>query len=872
MTDNQDSSQSCRAKKVAVIAVHGISDQKPYASARAIVNLLLAQTDPTQSTYTPFNERFIRVKVAPVKPQAKINIQDFSGWNEPVLRALAKLQPQGLAYLCSKLWVSADERGPYVRRLLTGKPLDPEDPLCKPDYLFMRDQIEAYKHRSIYDSICLEGQCTTIDPHTNVKTKIQVDIYEMYWADLSRLPEGFIPFLAKFSQLLSHLSILGRQCINHAQVENQSLTQHNILNIWQWYSTTQALASRIISLILPTLNLFLLVVALMNLPGKIPFIYINHIASITNGILLTLLVGCIFLIRNKISSWIWLLFPFCVGLFGAITLELFIFRHFEAALGFGAYKLLAMEWAVLLCAAIWFTLVKWCNFTYPGTNIFTLSVAIPLGLMTLNFLFVAPNSPQGVTLVSLHMIEVIYLLMLGGWLSFLLLYFATLVIEKLAIFSISQDRSEEKILVKQASLTAHFTLAVSSLLYSSITMTLWIALSLLSEKLLPEEKFYKPLLFLKQIQPSYKPADFAHRLTVLAGSAITWSIVIGTLLAIVLFLLVLLPSLLTEKFTTFWRQDYKNVTIQGFGNWLSHGSKLIIGPVNWIICIFIPVLFLVWILDEISLLSGNSSILSIVFKETPLAYKTTDTLLTLVAGFLTVSISGLIAFGERLNKLSLGLRGILDAVLDIDNYLCLHPRDSNSAARIFARYSSLLRYLCSCPDEETEPYDAFIIVAHSQGTVISADLLRFLKIDPDPALAQIAESNNIYLFTMGSPLRQLYSYLFPHRYHWVNNKPSSTTTSLEIPPQINPSPQALFGVRIWVNTFRSGDYVGRYLWRSDRAINQWLKVNLGTQPTYISEDPDRTRREFCLGGGAHTHYWDFAPEVAQEIDRLIREA
>jgi hypothetical protein len=247
--------------------------------------------------------------------------------------------------------------------------------------------------------------------------------------------------------------------------------------------------------------------------------------------------------------------------------------------------------------------------------------------------------------------------------------------------------------------------------------------------------------------------------------------------------------------------------------------------------------------------------------------------LTLIGGFLTVSISGFIAFGERLNKLSLGLRGILDSVLDIDNYLCLHPLDDNSVARIFARYTSLLRYLCSSPDAETEPYDAFIIVAHSQGTVISADLLRFLKIDPDPALAQIAESNNIYLFTMGSPLRQLYGYLFPHRYRWVNNKSPSTETSLDLSPQINPCPQALFGVRTWVNAFRSGDYVGRYLWRSDRAKEKWFRVNAQNTPNYISEDPDKTRREFCLGAGAHTHYWDkYALKVAQEIDRLIQEA
>jgi hypothetical protein len=96
MTNPQDVVQGGRAKKIAVIAVHGISDQKPFDSAREIANLWLTQTDPTPSTYTPFNERFIRIKVAPVKPQAKIDIQDFLGWNESVLKALASLKPKAL--------------------------------------------------------------------------------------------------------------------------------------------------------------------------------------------------------------------------------------------------------------------------------------------------------------------------------------------------------------------------------------------------------------------------------------------------------------------------------------------------------------------------------------------------------------------------------------------------------------------------------------------------------------------------------------------------------------------------------------------------------------------------------------------------------
>lgn len=35
-------------------------------------------------------------------------------------------------------------------------------------------------------------------------------------------------------------------------------------------------------------------------------------------------------------------------------------------------------------------------------------------------------------------------------------------------------------------------------------------------------------------------------------------------------------------------------------------------------------------------------------------------------------------------------------------------------------------------------------------------------------------------------------------------------------------------------------------------------------------NPPVTRVEYCIGGGAHTHYWDkTAPEVAVQLDDLI---
>jgi hypothetical protein len=876
MRDNSDPHKADRVKKVAVIAVHGVSDQKPFESARAIADLLLTQTDPGQSTYTPFNEQFIRVKVSRVEPQARVNIEVFKGWNRSIYNFLDWVLPRKWAEVFYHLWDSADERGPFMRRLLTGKPENPKDPLAQPDYLFIRDQIDEYKEQSVYESICLEGHRVTANPSSSEASHTQVHIYEMYWADLSRLGSGFIRIFGELYQLLFHLGSLGRQSIDLLRAEQQAAETHpafgDWFNIWVWYSATEALAARILSLFLPILNLCLLIVALMSLPGNIPEQYVGLVAALITGVLLTLGVGYGILHKNKTAFWIWLLLPFCIGIIAALGIEGFVTGTFKTGIVLGSYRWLAIEWVLLLGALIWSILVKPYSRHRPGADVFAIAVGMPLALMTLGLICAAANSHMGITFASLRMIEVIYLLLLGGWLVFLLLYFSTLVIGGLAIAKISNNSGGERNLAKQAAWTARFALALPAILFSFLTLSLWTALARLSKSLLPDEAFYKPLLFFKEIQPVFKPFDFAHNLTVFSGSGLALIIIVATVLALFLLLWVLVPAILTEIFPPS-RKDLQNLYAQGLGNWLNNGFKLILGPGDWIISWFIPLLFFVGTVDGILLLTGQKiSILVTLFPWLTSIVGSTDTLLGWVAAFLTASATSLVAFGGRLNQLSLGLRGVIDAVLDVDNYLRLHPRNDNPSARIYARYTSLLRYLCRQSIPETEPYDAFIIVAHSQGTVISADLLRFLAIDPDPALKRLEDSKSIYLFTMGSPLRQLYSYAFPHLYRWAIQKPASIETILDLGSQVNPCPETLLGVRAWVNGFRSGDYVGRHIWRSDRAKEQWFRMDASNTPNYISADPDKTRREFCLGAGAHTHYWDkHAPEVAQEIDRLIRE-
>jgi hypothetical protein len=217
----------------------------------------------------------------------------------------------------------------------------------------------------------------------------------------------------------------------------------------------------------------------------------------------------------------------------------------------------------------------------------------------------------------------------------------------------------------------------------------------------------------------------------------------------------------------------------------------------------------------------------------------------------------------RLQTLATRARPAVGVVLDVDNYLRETPVDSTPRARIAERFVSLLRHL------DVQGFDRIVIVSHSQGTVITADLLRFLNrgVRQECADYHLIRPNQVYLLTMGSPLRQLYGANFPHLYAWVNATDPDPGTKRSPPPAAvtptihhkTPDPAELRVAR-WVNLYTSGDYVGRNLWCDDDWDGVWDRR--------AESIVGGVRQERCLGAGTHTHYWENA-DVAAEVDALI---
>jgi hypothetical protein len=199
------------------------------------------------------------------------------------------------------------------------------------------------------------------------------------------------------------------------------------------------------------------------------------------------------------------------------------------------------------------------------------------------------------------------------------------------------------------------------------------------------------------------------------------------------------------------------------------------------------------------------------------------------------------------------LRVAIDAVLDIDNYFGDPPNGQPPRARIYSRYASLLAYL------RDAGYARIVIVAHSQCTVISADLLRYLH--AQGRLQGIVGALPVALVTVGSPLRDLYAERFPLLYRWMGSRDTGFA-------QAAPAPADL-GITEWVNACRSGDYVGRFIWTPVSDAGRFGVAVVGADGRVEARRAgDRT--EFCLGAGGHTHYFsDDAVALAVEIERVV---
>jgi hypothetical protein len=265
------------------------------------------------------------------------------------------------------------------------------------------------------------------------------------------------------------------------------------------------------------------------------------------------------------------------------------------------------------------------------------------------------------------------------------------------------------------------------------------------------------------------------------------------------------------------------------------------------------------------------------------------------AGYQLLSFGGILAGSAAIlaGLLVKYLSAVLDTILDVDNYLRTSPAHATPRARIVERYTALLRHLHTARENDgRRSYDRIVIVAHSLGSLITADLLRFLHLNREHKLTEFAfagpesQALPIYFFSMGCPLRQLLNRFFPHLYSWIREIPEDSGIAIPASGAGEPipvgdwPPPADLGLKQWVNFYRSGDYVGRSVWINNVVTRTRGRAGDGSHPVppeptiyYDASNPLRALRvDACIGLGSHTHYWDrTAPDVGKQLDKLIEQ-
>lgn len=843
--------------KVAVIGVHGVADQKAGETARAVARALQAESAATRSTYESFAEELLSL---PVK---KMHLGD-----SPCGRFLPPRLKESRSF---------DERTPYLRWLHAHQ----DHPAQVARHVeadaaveFMYDQVCYYDPRhsqqpdrenSTYDTMRLRGQrVRPRDESLTEKVMDDIDIYEFYWADLSRLANGVLNILMAFYQLLFHVCSLGRDTLDLAEPECRASGSLRWLQ-WNVMRSCHAAFTNCMSLVIPVLNLCLLGVLLIMLPAKVPQ-NVEIAAAGAGAVLIVItggLIGRLFRAgRPDLPR----------GMYGAVLagcllclagmvyspelLGMLLRRNGIEAIPWK--KVLTVEWGLLSSAAIGAVLLAY-SIRKPQVLIVGAMLWLPSAAAIAWLVYRAEPTEVGLAQAAIAASVVLLLVLHAAWAVMAL---AVLIAGAATCGSWLKRGTGSRI--DRAMTTGFVSMIGPVTLFAFLTLMLYSPLLKLADVSyfkLPDGRLQ--LLVFGHRVPGLQDASLQEAVHWMFQLSVTWlSDGIGLVWGAAAFLI------LRDFFWPVWAESTRPTSRPAdrslfIGESLSHAFG-VMGFAFGLLYVAFPFVFLA------------GSVINWVLWLKGMPPRPPSGMFPLL-GALVFALVATGKLGFVLDK----VWPALDVILDVDNYLQGRPWNRNPKGRIATRFVTLLRFIA------LQKYDRVVIVAHSQGTVITTDLLRFLRINSDPALAALGFERRrapdephpfpIALLTMGCPLRQLYGWRFPHLYHWSRHGGAgdgAATKSQLIGPDCRPDPREL-GVVQWINAYNSGDYVGRHIWRDDNLarpadnsetlFTPWIRAVENE-----SRDATLLRRELCYGAGAHTHYFeDNATDLARLIDGLL---
>ncbi len=811
---------------VAVVVVHGIADQRAGQTVRELARLLCHGSD---APYARAQIQDVMVPVGKLDPGAGPGHAIASG---PLERA------DGSPGEASRQTPGAPSGFYQVQQSAAPESTLPENEpqqdlgLALNEYLLGRLQLAEAEQ--LYEStrVALRRQADDRP----------VDLYELYWADLSRLGTGGLRVVSALYQLFFHLGTLAADVVDQVALTRGGGAGWRVLQrLHAWLAW------------------------LMRAP----------LALVQLSMLLMVFFGAAALVAPALQAQ---LLAAMFGLGAIVSLGLGVMAWLRATSRPARWaKLSVMLVAAAACMAIAvasLVVAPWVPILYFAASALAASLAgvylveryarVTQGVRVLGMLVVlASVTALGfVAKVLLPRVSTQFEWMVSaalkvgeGLLAAVLLIWAAFTLIQIMALLLGLWLGRACAPAARASLhTARLALVGSSGSFAVLSLVLWSIVSFVAGRGLTQLN-YEPVIF----GAGYRSAAIFLEERVQSLGAFFTPLVFAFALLAAAALLALLPSLLEEIAPT------GNVDAQGtrpgaqawstrLGNWLTSATR-------WLGSAFVlllppgaiagSLLYLAFAWQQVAPWTGAATEFTQWLAGT-LQSLQGETLVAvgkwLAGGAVTAAL-----LGNRFTQTFGRLRTAIDALLDVDNYFGDPPNRQPPRARIFSRYASLLAHL------REQGYSRIVIVAHSQGSVISADLLRYLHVQR--RLSAIAGAIPIALVTVGSPLRDLYAERFPLLYRWMGSNAAGFERA---------APQAAdIGVVEWVNACRSGDYVGRFIWTpaSDARRFDIAGINPAGE---VDARRAGNRTEFCLGAGAHTHYFsNDARALAVEIDRLV---
>lgn len=860
-------------ERVAVIAIHGVADQKPGATAREVASLLI-NAGHLQARYSEGDCDSFILAVPPLAPMVKAQpaqtTESATGGapaQRPVLPVLKALRQSTRSDFQREQWTTG---APVARRGDAAEAATAAQAAPAADATQTRQLVQADPGIAFSDYLLFKAQRNGTDNEAYEAARIrmtraprgagggparEVDIHEMYWADLSRLSGALPRIVTELFTMVFRLSRLGRDTVD--QAARSALERHAAKaqaaasdpalaapspfpsRVWGGLVAMQIALDWAVAALLANLFTQLLVIGLLIASVGLSISHEGPIRAV---------LACAL---PALGAW-WLFYRYATGAGSRLAV---------LALTVGAGWLLfwlPADWVIGV--AFLSVLALLCDYGLRVAEVrFPAARAAGLAFMAATFLVLLGNmllnqrSDSGAgdlgnwAVAGMRTIEYLLLFSVAWWAVAAGLLAGWLVLGQIA--------ARESAAARAAVATGRLGLFVSIASFVAIAMAIWALVTTLVE-LGATGVHYTPIFFPVGECGGVDGAVFLHDRYEKSTEA--FALAAGLTLVLLLYLVVVLvPSILAEvKATT--------GPPQALGRWLGAGYRHLDRFITFVVIASVLVACAVGLLLLLARLGGPPGGW-VAQAAGAVAELSRHILKPLVLGAATAA-AALSAFGGVISRYLPWLRAPLDVALDVDNHFREFPRRAIPRARIFARYAALLEHIVA------QGYDRIVIVAHSQGTVISAELLRYLqyraqaaaagKVGPGRAAALgTALAGRVDLLTAGCPLRQLYAARFPDLYAWA---------SRDRLPLCGPAASDL-GVNRWINVYTTGDYVGRWLWcDAPPAVDTVGKQATLYDPVFALPKVPQAETDLCLGSGAHTHYFDQAEtRVADCIDALI---